>query len=91
MPVCRQCGKLIKPLGIPVSLEEKVGAYLSKILEQVRYESGQRVPSYPVPAIPMVAEFVHNVNVEGNYFIGAGVSIVLWKAPCELVHVWSDR
>lgn len=95
MPICRPCGQLIKPLGMPVSIVEKMEVELRQIIKDVNYQLADDYYKYParhpVPAMPCIAEFCEDVVFSDDGFVGVGVSIVVWKAPCEIVKIWSSE
>lgn len=84
MPICRQCDKLIKPLGMPVGILERMEVELRQIVSDVNYRFSD-TPNYPVPAIPAVVEYMRVRTDDGV----EGMSIVLWEAPCTLTKIWT--
>lgn len=84
MPVCLHCGKLIKPLGMPVDVVEEMETFLATIIEDVYYESGQRPPHYSMPVVPLVVEYAYNYGWNGK-----SVCIVVWKEPCTFIKEWT--
>lgn len=84
MPICKICNKLIKPLGMPVDLVEQMGVFLTKIVDDVYYETSddcyKHKAHYPVPAVPLLVNWITTPSLEG---------VVVWKEPCTLVKKWT--
>lgn len=84
MPICKICNKLIKPLGMPVGIVERMEVELRQIVSDVNYSFFHDTPNYPVPVVPLIVEFYYS-------WLGDGmtVGIIIWKEPCVGVKDWT--
>lgn len=95
MAICKHCNALIKPLGMPVDLIERMEVELRQIISDVNYRFSDK-PHHPVPMVPLLVEWCHDLPTymewvenpkEGTW--PPITTVVVWKQPLENVKIWT--